>query len=135
MSPYVASGGGEHDAVDYGVFGGIVIGLSSALLWQRYHRIRLPTYLAFFGGRRFVPILSAVAALLLGVLLAFAYPAFDAGLTAFGRWLVGNDVLGAGAVRRRQPADGPLRTAPPGQLGAVVRRRLLRGRRRSDRAR
>ena len=84
------------DPVDYGVAGGILVGLTAALLWERFHRIRLPTSLAFFGGRRFVPIVTASVTLLLGVLLAFAYPAFDAGLTALGRWLVGNDVLGAG---------------------------------------
>jgi PTS system N-acetylglucosamine-specific IIC component len=94
MSPYVLSDGSQ--AIDYGVFGGIVVGLTAALLWQRFHRIRLPTYLAFFGGRRFVPIVTAGAALALGVLLSFAYPAFDAGLTGLGEWLVGNDILGAG---------------------------------------
>jgi PTS system N-acetylglucosamine-specific IIC component len=103
MSPYVLpapsgplGAGTADDLIDYGVFGGIVIGITAALLWQRYHRIKLPPYLAFFGGRRFVPIVTANAALALGVLLSFAYPAFDAGLTAFGRWLVGNDILGAG---------------------------------------
>ncbi|MEO5708446.1 MAG: PTS transporter subunit EIIC [Nocardioidaceae bacterium] len=94
MSPYVLDQG--PDLVDYGVFGGIVIGIGTALLWQRFHRIRLPPYLAFFGGRRFVPIITACVALGLGVLLSFAYPAFDAGLTSFGGWLVGNSVLGAG---------------------------------------
>ena len=94
LSPSVLPAGS--DPVDYGVAGGILVGLIAALLWERFHRIRLPTYLAFFGGRRFVPIVTANVTLLLGVLLAFAYPAFDAGLTAFGRWLVGNDVLGAG---------------------------------------
>ena len=85
MSGYVLpKGAGE---IDYGVFGGIIVGLTAALLWQRFHRIRLPTYLAFFGGRRFVPIVTAGAALALGVLLAFAYPAFDAGLTrSAGGW-------------------------------------------------
>ena len=107
MSPYVLPGpagavgagsaaGAADELIDYGVFGGIVIGLTAALLWQRFHRIRLPPYLAFFGGRRFVPIVTANAAVVLGVLLSFAYPAFDTGLTAFGRWLVGNDILGAG---------------------------------------
>ncbi len=103
MSPYVLPGppgasraASGDDLIDYGVFGGIVIGLTAALLWQRYHRIKLPPYLAFFGGRRFVPIVTANAALILGVLLSFAYPAFDATLTSFGRWLVGNDILGAG---------------------------------------
>jgi PTS system N-acetylglucosamine-specific IIC component len=94
MSPYVLHEGAA--AIDYGVFGGIIVGLTAALLWQRFHRIRLPTYLAFFGGRRFVPIVTAGATLALGVLLSFAYPAFDAGLTGLGEWLVGNDILGAG---------------------------------------
>ena len=125
MSPYVLHEGAA--AIDYGVFGGIVVGLTAALLWQRFHRIRLPTYLAFFGGRRFVPIVTAGAALALAVLLSFAYPAFDAGLTGLGAW-------GRG-LRRRQPAAGPVRAAPPGQLGALVRGRVLPAARRCDRAR
>jgi PTS system N-acetylglucosamine-specific IIC component len=98
MSPYVLEPGpdGSVALIDYEVFGGILVGIVTALLWQRYHRFRLPTYLAFFGGRRFVPIVTAMAALALAVLLSFAYPAFDRGLTGLGEWLVGNDVLGAG---------------------------------------
>jgi PTS system N-acetylglucosamine-specific IIC component len=98
MSPYVLEPGGEgHSSlIDYGVFGGILIGIMAALLWQRYYRIKLPTYLAFFGGRRFVPIVTANAALLLAVLMSFVYPTFDRGLTHLGEWLVGNDVMGAG---------------------------------------
>jgi N-acetylglucosamine PTS system EIICBA or EIICB component len=105
MSPYVLepAAGTSSEVIDYGVFGGIVIGLVSALLWQRYHRIKLPTYLAFFGGRRFVPIITANVALLLGVALSFVYPLFDQGLTTLGEWLVGNDIIGAfvyGVVNR-----------------------------------
>ncbi len=98
MSPYVlpAEEVAAGDLIDYGVFGGILVGITSALLWQRYYRIKLPAYLAFFGGRRFVPILTANAALLFGVVLAFAYPAFDAGLRALGGWLVQYEILGAG---------------------------------------
>ncbi len=98
MSPYVlgAVGGSSSEVIDYGVFGGILIGVVTALLWQRFHRIKLPTYLAFFGGRRFVPILTANAGLGLGVVLAFAYPAFDVGLTHLAEWLVGNEITGAG---------------------------------------
>jgi N-acetylglucosamine PTS system EIICBA or EIICB component len=98
MSPYVLDdvAGGLSAAVDYGVFGGIVVGITSALLWERFHRTALPTYLAFFGGRRFVPILTALAGVVLGVAMAFPYPAFDAGLTHLGKWLVGNEVVGAG---------------------------------------
>lgn len=82
--------------IDYGVFGGILVGLIAAVLWERFHRTRLPTYLAFFGGRRFVPIVTANAALLLGVVLSFVYPWFDTALTAFGHWLVGHQIVGAG---------------------------------------
>lgn len=105
MSPYVLhpGEGGSSRTIDYGVFGGIVIGLLAALLWQRYHRIKLPTFLAFFGGRRFVPIVTANAALVVGVMLSFVYPWFDLTLTHLGEWLVGNDIVGAaiyGTVNR-----------------------------------
>jgi N-acetylglucosamine PTS system EIICBA or EIICB component len=98
MSPYVlpedevAAG----EVVNYGVFGGIVVGIATALLWQRFHKIKLPPYLAFFGGRRFVPIITALVTLGLGVLLSFVYPAFDWSLREFSEWLVENSILGAG---------------------------------------
>jgi len=57
----------KHAAPDVGVFGGIVIGITAALLWQRYYRIKLVPWLAFFGGRRFVPILMALAGTVWGV--------------------------------------------------------------------
>jgi PTS system N-acetylglucosamine-specific IIC component len=99
MSPYVLEPGSDPTAateIDYGVFGGILVGITAALLWQRYYRITLPPYLAFFGGRRFVPIVTALATTLLGVALSFPFPWFDAGLHRLGETLVENDVLGAG---------------------------------------
>jgi PTS system N-acetylglucosamine-specific IIC component len=98
MSPYVLHHPAQESSVliDYGVFGGILVGIVAALLWQRFYRIKLPPYLAFFGGRRFVPIITANVTLVLAVALSFAYPAFDRGLTQLGEWLVGNDILGAG---------------------------------------
>ena len=64
MSPWSSAcpEGDDQELINYGVLGGIVMGLVSAFLWQRYHRISLPPYLAFFGGRRFVPIITAFAA-------------------------------------------------------------------------
>ena len=62
LSPYVlgeAAKGETQELINYGVLGGIVIGLITALLFQKYYRIKLPPYLAFFGGRRFVPIVTA----------------------------------------------------------------------------
>ncbi len=97
MSPVVLglpAEGQDQELINYGVLGGIVMGLVSAFLWQRYHRIKLPAYLAFFGGRRFVPIITAFAAIAVSVLMNFVYPAFDAGITNLGEWVTENSVLG-----------------------------------------
>lgn len=93
MSPHLQA---EGETVNFGVLGGIIIGLTAAVLWQRYYRIKLPPYLAFFGGRRFVPIITAFAAVIIGVVMSFLYRPFDAGLSAFGRWAGENEVVGGG---------------------------------------
>jgi PTS system N-acetylglucosamine-specific IIC component len=97
MSPLVMGlpdEGAEQVLVNYNVLAGVLMGVVSAVLWQKYHRIKLPSYLAFFGGRRFVPIVTAIAALVLGVLLSFVYPAFSSGLTSFGEFVSSNDIWG-----------------------------------------
>ena len=97
MSPFVLglpAEGGKQALINYGVLGGILMGLVSGWLWQRYYRIALPPYLAFFGGRRFVPMVTAVAAIVLAVGMAFVYPAFNGGLTAVGNWVAQNAILG-----------------------------------------
>ncbi|WP_130176282.1 PTS transporter subunit EIIC [Cryobacterium sp. SO1] len=97
MSPLVMGlpeEGAEQVLVNYNVLAGVLMGVVSAVLWQKYHRIKLPSYLAFFGGRRFVPIVTAVVALVLGVLLSFVYPAFSSGLTSFGSFVSSNDIWG-----------------------------------------
>ncbi|GAA2114407.1 PTS transporter subunit EIIC [Streptomyces synnematoformans] len=82
--------------VDAGVLGGVVIGLVAALLYQRYHRTKLPDWLGFFGGRRLVPILTSFAGLALGVLFGYIWPVLGTGLHNFGEWLVGSGAAGAG---------------------------------------
>ncbi|WP_310530099.1 PTS transporter subunit EIIC [Nocardioides sp.] len=97
MSPLVLglpAEGEDQALINYGVLGGIVMGLVSAFLWQRYYRTSLPTYLAFFGGRRFVPILAAVAAIAISVLMSLVYPVFDDGITGLGEWATENAVIG-----------------------------------------
>jgi len=97
MSPFVLGlpgKGEEQELINYGVLGGIVMGLTAAYLWQRYHRIGLPPYLAFFGGRRFVPIITSFAAIVISVLLSLVYPVFNSVLTSVGTWVTNNDVLG-----------------------------------------
>jgi PTS system N-acetylglucosamine-specific IIC component len=80
----------------YGVLGGIITGLITAWLWTRYHRIKLPAYLAFFGGRRFVPILTALAMLVVGVVLGAVYTFVNTFLTNVGEGVSGSTVVGAG---------------------------------------
>ncbi|MBL8251530.1 MAG: PTS glucose transporter subunit IIBC [Candidatus Competibacter sp.] len=73
-------------SVDTGVFGGIVIGGIAAALFNRYYRINLPPYLGFFSGKRFVPIVTAFAAIALGILLSFVWPPIGAGIKGFSKW-------------------------------------------------
>jgi N-acetylglucosamine PTS system EIICBA or EIICB component len=80
----------------YGVLAGILVGIISALLWQRFHRIKLPPYLAFFGGRRFVPIVTAFVMTLVGVVMGLLYPPFQKALTSAGDFVTHNAVVGGG---------------------------------------
>ena len=87
--------------INYGVLGGIVIGVVAALLWQRYYRIKLPDWLAFFGGRRFVPIITSGAALVIALVMSALYPAFNWLINEqLGGWLMdaGNSKGFAGAL-------------------------------------
>ncbi|MEW1977204.1 PTS transporter subunit EIIC [Kocuria palustris] len=88
--------GAEPPVINYGVLGGILVGVISAKLWERYHRIRLPDWLGFFGGRRFVPIVVAGVCVVLGVVMALVYPIFDAGLTWLSDAVAQNAVIGGG---------------------------------------
>lgn len=71
---------------DTGVFGGIIMGLAAADLFNRYHDIRLPTYLGFFGGKRFVPIVTSLAACIIAYLLAFFWQPIGVGIANFSQW-------------------------------------------------
>ncbi|GIH11667.1 PTS sugar transporter subunit IIA [Rhizocola hellebori] len=82
--------------VSMGVLGGILMGITTALLYERFHRTKLPSYLGFFGGRRLVPILAGCAALVNGVLFGLIWPFLGRGFNAMGNWIVANDTLGAG---------------------------------------
>jgi PTS system glucose-specific IIC component len=60
--------------LDTGVFGGLIIGCVAAYLFNRYFRIQLPQYLGFFAGKRFVPIVTGLSAIIVGVLLSVIWP-------------------------------------------------------------
>jgi PTS system N-acetylglucosamine-specific IIC component len=99
MSPIVLAGevdkAGDQALINYSVFAGIVVGLVTAWLFDRYHTIQLPSYLGFFGGRRFVPIVVSVACLFIAFAMSYCYPIFDAGLTGLGKFIGGSGALGA----------------------------------------
>jgi len=99
MSPFVLAGevdkSGDQALINYSVFGGIVVGLLTAWLFDRYHTIKLPAYLGFFGGRRFVPIAVSLATLVVAFAMSYFYPVFDAGLTGLGKFIGGSGALGA----------------------------------------
>jgi PTS system N-acetylglucosamine-specific IIC component len=78
------------------VLGGIMMGLVTALLWQRFYRIKLPSWLAFFGGRRFVPIVTSFAALVLGVLIGWIWPTLGEWIGQAGEVLTTLGPLGTG---------------------------------------
>ncbi|WP_438290936.1 PTS transporter subunit EIIC [Streptomyces sp. HUAS TT7] len=82
--------------VNAGVLGGVVMGIVVALLYQRFHRTKLPDWAGFFGGRRLVPILSSFAGLVIGIVFGLIWPVLGAGLHHFGEWLVGSGAVGAG---------------------------------------
>jgi glucose PTS system EIICB or EIICBA component len=74
------------ETLDTGVFGGIIIGLVAGLLFNRFFRISLPPYLGFFAGKRFVPIITAFAAIALGVALSFIWPPIQSVIDQFSTW-------------------------------------------------
>jgi PTS system N-acetylglucosamine-specific IIC component len=99
LSPIVlgaAAAGETQKLINYNVLGGVVTGLIAAMLWQRFYRIKLPTYLAFFAGRRFVPIITSLVMMVVGVLLSLVYSAFNTGLTNLGEAVNSNTVIGGG---------------------------------------
>ncbi|MFF5366552.1 PTS transporter subunit EIIC [Streptomyces sp. NPDC013187] len=81
---------------DAKVLGGVVMGIVVALLYQRFYRTKLPDWAGFFGGRRLVPILSAFAGLVMGVVFGYIWPVLGTALHNFGEWLVGSGAVGAG---------------------------------------
>ncbi|MFJ4337292.1 PTS transporter subunit EIIC [Streptomyces sp. NPDC088915] len=79
-----------------GVFGGIVMGLLTAYLWQRYHRTKLVDWLGFFNGRRLVPIIMTFVAIAFAALCLWVWPPIGDALESFSDWLVGLGAWGSG---------------------------------------
>ncbi len=82
-------------SINMGMLAGIVSGLMAGALYNRFKDIKLPEYLAFFGGRRFVPIVTGFAAVGLGVVFGYIWPPIQHGINAFGALMMESGSLGA----------------------------------------
>ena len=85
------------------VFGGIIVGLGVAALHNRFHKIQLPNALSFFAGSRFVPIISTIVYMFVGILMYFVWPVVQNGIYALGGLVTGSGYLGTlafGIIKR-----------------------------------
>lgn len=71
-----------------GVFGGIIVGILAAAMYNRFFRIELPSYLGFFAGKRFVPIMTAATSVLLGLLMVLIWPPIQGGLNSASHFML-----------------------------------------------
>ena len=77
-----------------GVFGGIVVGLGVAALHNKFYKIELPQVLAFFGGTRFVPIVSSIVYLVVGIAMFYIWPVVQNGIAALGALVLASGYAG-----------------------------------------
>lgn len=77
-----------------GVFGGIVVGLGVAALHNKFYKIELPQVLAFFGGTRFVPIVSSIVYLVVGIAMFYIWPVVQSGISALGALVLASGYAG-----------------------------------------
>ena len=90
-------------SLQMGVFGGIIVGLGVAALHNRFHMIELPNALSFFGGSRFVPIISTVVYMFVGIVMYFVWPVVQNGIYALGGLVTGSGYIGTlifGIIKR-----------------------------------
>ncbi|GAB7128224.1 PTS glucose transporter subunit IIBC [Silvimonas sp. JCM 19000] len=85
-------------SMETGVFGGIIIGAVAASLFNRFYRIELPPYLGFFSGKRFVPIVTGISAIFVGVILSVIWPPVQHGIDVFSHWAAASDPRTAATV-------------------------------------
>jgi PTS system N-acetylglucosamine-specific IIC component len=83
-----------NDKLDMGVLAGILCGIVAGNLYNRFKDIKLPEYLAFFGGKRFVPIITGLVCLILGLICGYVWPPVQTGINWIGHALIGAGGLG-----------------------------------------
>lgn len=81
-------------SLQMGVFGGIIVGLGVAILHNKYYKIELPQVLSFFGGTRFVPIISSLVYLIVGIIMFFVWPVIQSGIYSVGKLVMESGYAG-----------------------------------------
>ena len=90
-------------SLEMGTFGGIIVGIGVAFLHNRFYRIKLPDIFLFFGGTRFVPIISTIVYIFVGVLMFYVWPIFQTFILNLGEFIVDTGYVGTfiyGALHR-----------------------------------
>ena len=85
-----------NDTINMGVLGGIIAGIVAGSLYNRFHDIKLPDWLGFFGGRRFVPIITSLVMVILAFIAGFGWPPVQNAIDGLGNWIIGLGAAGAG---------------------------------------
>ena len=91
------------NTLQMGVFGGIIVGLGVSALHNKFYRIELPSALSFFGGTRFIPIISTIVYTIVGIILFFTWPIVQNGIYALGGLVTGSGYAGTfafGIIKR-----------------------------------
>ena len=91
------------NTLQMGVFGGIIVGLGVAALHNKYYKIELPAAISFFGGSRFIPIISTIVYLFVGIAMFFVWPWVQRGINALGGLVTGSGYVGTlifGLIKR-----------------------------------
>ncbi|GIO96465.1 PTS acetylglucosamine transporter subunit IIB [Paenibacillus lautus] len=81
--------------LNMGVLGGLFVGMWSAYLYNKFHKIKMPDWLGFFAGKRFVPIITAASTMVLAVLIGMIWSPIQDGISVFGNWVVGLGGIGS----------------------------------------
>jgi PTS system N-acetylglucosamine-specific IIC component len=84
-----------HTVLDMGVVGGIISGIISSYVFKRFHKVKLPDWLAFFSGKRSVPIITSLVMIIVAIILGLIWGRIQDGLDVFGNWIVGLGGIGA----------------------------------------
>ncbi|QHE54222.1 N-acetylglucosamine-specific PTS transporter subunit IIBC [Pontibacillus sp. HMF3514] len=85
-----------NEDIKMAVLGGIISGIVAGLLYNRYSEVKLPDWLGFFGGKRFVPIITSLAMLILAGVFGYVWPPIQEGINNVGQWIVDAGAAGVG---------------------------------------